>query len=366
MSSEVFEIKPAEKDRNNRPRNKAEKNERRKQNRAALAAKSRVARSLRPNEWLQQDCAEGKPDALIIRDEWRFKMPGNAHRPAPTCTRAEPALSEEQASRAVLYQNYMVQARAFGYTMASVNDTLAEMDLADEAAQDFALEIWRDLLDGKYEEQGKFQHYLKSRWGWFLQSYVQKLWDERDNFSGIQSESFNEKTGKPHGLDEGYVSEAAASKWVHRADHASQLLRAHVDRELSKLSENNQSLARLYLELGAPTQERFAKALGVSKRTIQRRLTAARKEGTDHAAKTRNGIVVNMSAAADTSEDFERLLTPAEAAKLLRLHPVTLLRWAREGKVPHRRFGQRKVLFPQSQLTAWVESGYTDAAVRAA
>ena len=49
---------------------------------------------------------------------------------------------------------------------------------------------------------------------------------------------------------------------------------------------------------------------------------------------------------------FERLLTAAEAGKLLDLHPVTLLRWARQGRVPHRKLG-RKVTFRVSELNAW-------------
>jgi excisionase family DNA binding protein len=54
-------------------------------------------------------------------------------------------------------------------------------------------------------------------------------------------------------------------------------------------------------------------------------------------------------------------LTAREAAVVVRMHPVTLLRWAREGKVPHRRLSARKILFPLSQLTAWLENGsYTD------
>jgi excisionase family DNA binding protein len=59
------------------------------------------------------------------------------------------------------------------------------------------------------------------------------------------------------------------------------------------------------------------------------------------------------------------LLTADEAAARLRLHPVTVLRWAREGRIPHRKLG-RKVVFPISLLNSWLESGYTDSAVRAA
>jgi excisionase family DNA binding protein len=62
---------------------------------------------------------------------------------------------------------------------------------------------------------------------------------------------------------------------------------------------------------------------------------------------------------------FEALLTSAEAARLLNIHPVTLLRWAREGSVPHRRLG-RKVLFRASELNSWCATGYTNSAVRVA
>lgn len=58
-------------------------------------------------------------------------------------------------------------------------------------------------------------------------------------------------------------------------------------------------------------------------------------------------------------------LTAAEAAKMARVHPVTLLKWAREGRVPHRRLSTRKIVFPQSQLLQWL-SGYTDEVSRAA
>jgi excisionase family DNA binding protein len=59
-------------------------------------------------------------------------------------------------------------------------------------------------------------------------------------------------------------------------------------------------------------------------------------------------------------------LTAQEAAKIARIHPGTLLRWAREGRVPHRRLSARKVVFPLSQLNSWLTSGYAGSAVRAA
>jgi len=64
-------------------------------------------------------------------------------------------------------------------------------------------------------------------------------------------------------------------------------------------------------------------------------------------------------------ETFEPLLSADSAAALLGIHSVTLLRWAREGRVPHRRLG-RKVKFRASQLNAWLASGYTEPVSRAA
>lgn len=65
------------------------------------------------------------------------------------------------------------------------------------------------------------------------------------------------------------------------------------------------------------------------------------------------------------AKSFEPLLTAIDASKLLKLHPVTLLRWAREKRVPHLRLG-RKVMFRASELDSWCNSGYTYTAVRAA
>jgi excisionase family DNA binding protein len=62
---------------------------------------------------------------------------------------------------------------------------------------------------------------------------------------------------------------------------------------------------------------------------------------------------------------FTTLVTAAEAAHNLKIHPVTLLRWARERRLPSVRLG-RKVLFSPEQITSWLSLQYTDIAVRAA
>lgn len=64
-------------------------------------------------------------------------------------------------------------------------------------------------------------------------------------------------------------------------------------------------------------------------------------------------------------QEFEPLLSSSEAAKLLTVHPGTLTRWAREGRVPAHKLG-RRVAFRASELNAWLSAGYADRAVRAA
>lgn len=61
--------------------------------------------------------------------------------------------------------------------------------------------------------------------------------------------------------------------------------------------------------------------------------------------------------------------TAAEIATKLRIHPVTLLRWAREGHIPHRRISSRKIVFLLSEIGEWLATGatfYTNPATRVA
>lgn len=63
------------------------------------------------------------------------------------------------------------------------------------------------------------------------------------------------------------------------------------------------------------------------------------------------------------------VLTAQELSQIVPLHPVTILRWAREGRIPHRRLSARKIVFLLSEINAWLSSGsnlYTDLATRAA
>jgi excisionase family DNA binding protein len=62
---------------------------------------------------------------------------------------------------------------------------------------------------------------------------------------------------------------------------------------------------------------------------------------------------------------FEPLISAVEAGQLLGIHPVTLLRWAREARIPHCRLG-RKVKFRVAELNAWSTTLCTIRAVRVA
>jgi predicted site-specific integrase-resolvase len=62
-------------------------------------------------------------------------------------------------------------------------------------------------------------------------------------------------------------------------------------------------------------------------------------------------------------------LTAQQLATIVPLHPVTLLRWAREGKIPHRRLSARKIVFLPSEISRWLACGsnlYAEPAVCAA
>lgn len=72
------------------------------------------------------------------------------------------------------------------------------------------------------------------------------------------------------------------------------------------------------------------------------------------------------TAVSATASRIEVPLTAAQLAPLIHLHRVTVLRWAKEGRIPCRRLSARKVLFIPSEVNRWLSSGYTELATRAA
>jgi excisionase family DNA binding protein len=65
--------------------------------------------------------------------------------------------------------------------------------------------------------------------------------------------------------------------------------------------------------------------------------------------------MIAMALPSQKPVQFEPLISAVDAGQLLDIHPVTLLRWAREGRVPHRRLG-RRVVFRVSELDRWLNS----------
>jgi nitrogen PTS system EIIA component len=62
-----------------------------------------------------------------------------------------------------------------------------------------------------------------------------------------------------------------------------------------------------------------------------------------------------MTAVAQQLAEMPALITCRQLATVLRLHPRTLWRWAREGTVPHVRLGGT-VRFRQAAILAWYEA----------
>ncbi|WP_433965991.1 helix-turn-helix domain-containing protein [Tunturiibacter gelidiferens] len=56
------------------------------------------------------------------------------------------------------------------------------------------------------------------------------------------------------------------------------------------------------------------------------------------------------------TSSIETPVTAQELSRLVPLHPVTILRWAREGRIPHRRLSARKIIFLPSEINAWLAS----------
>lgn len=78
---------------------------------------------------------------------------------------------------------------------------------------------------------------------------------------------------------------------------------------------------------------------------------------------------VNNTHSIPSIPPIETPLSAQALALILPLHPVTILRWAREDKLPHRHLGSRRIVFLPSEVADWLASGcpdYTEHATRAA
>jgi len=63
----------------------------------------------------------------------------------------------------------------------------------------------------------------------------------------------------------------------------------------------------------------------------------------------------DLAFAIDPQRSFERLLDCGEVARLLHLHPKTVERLAREGRIPAYKIGKRW-LFRASEIDQWMSS----------
>jgi predicted DNA-binding transcriptional regulator AlpA len=57
------------------------------------------------------------------------------------------------------------------------------------------------------------------------------------------------------------------------------------------------------------------------------------------------------------AREIERPLSATELAPIIGLHSVTILRWAREGRIPHHRLSARKIVFLPSEINHWIAGG---------
>jgi predicted DNA-binding transcriptional regulator AlpA len=65
----------------------------------------------------------------------------------------------------------------------------------------------------------------------------------------------------------------------------------------------------------------------------------------------------HLSMHVKTPPEIERPLSAAELAPIIGLHSVTILRWARERRIPHHRLSARKIVFLPSEISHWLTSG---------
>lgn len=62
---------------------------------------------------------------------------------------------------------------------------------------------------------------------------------------------------------------------------------------------------------------------------------------------------------------MSKLITAAQLAPLLGKSTATVLRWAKEGAIPHRRIASKIILFDQDEIQRWLQSNRRGPAVAA-
>lgn len=57
------------------------------------------------------------------------------------------------------------------------------------------------------------------------------------------------------------------------------------------------------------------------------------------------------------AQEIEQPLSATKLAPIIGLHSETILRWAREGRIPHHRLSARKIVFLPSEIKSWLAGG---------
>lgn len=73
--------------------------------------------------------------------------------------------------------------------------------------------------------------------------------------------------------------------------------------------------------------------------------------------RTQNRLTVGVLKEEFPASEIERPLSATELAPIIGLHSVTILRWAREGRIPHHRISARKIVFLPSEINHWLAGG---------
>jgi RNA polymerase sigma-70 factor (ECF subfamily) len=129
---------------------------------------------------------------------------------------------------------------------------LRDMDLAEDAAQQAIVTIWRDLP--RLHDPARFE-------AWSFRILVRICYAERRRIHKVTTMSLDSLPTRPHGPD----------------DIAGVVLRDQLERGFARLSMDHRSVVVLYHQLGLPLAQ-IAEALDVPVGTVKSRLHRATQE----------------------------------------------------------------------------------------
>jgi hypothetical protein len=306
------------------PKSNEERRKIRQASRAALAVHHVVPWSLRPDESLMDACVAGDPDAIAIRDSWRFQAPVTRIAPDDPCLAETwryqaPASAETLAARRKARseqqrpkdtESELIEADAISPTLNSAQGLFyAEVlriarklagykfwkygnEAVEEAAQDFTFRIWERLGNDGYDYEDEIdlisvckkelERWLAKKWNNYAGTEMKKYSDQRVNFVDIRAEMVNE-SDENCAISAGYISEAEITLQVLRRSKYDRGVRKRLDERISQVLPLSQDLWQLLHDrilLGEPTTDAaLAKVTGKSKRTIRRGRASLKQSG---------------------------------------------------------------------------------------